>query len=85
MSNPLSPPPRDSNARKKAQSHFDAHETRTTLVKQMVEAESAANDAKTAKLRALRLAKEEADRAAAAAAPAGAAPAKKPRKKIVKA
>jgi hypothetical protein len=84
MSNPLSPPPRDSNARKKAQSHFDVAEARTTLVKQMVSAESAANDAKTAKLRALRLAKEEADRAAAANAPA-AEPAKKPRKKIVRA
>jgi len=77
MSNPLSPPPRD--ARKKAQSHFDAHENRTNLVKQMVQAENAANDAKTAKLRALRLAKEEADRAAAAAAPPVA---KKPRKVI---
>ena len=80
MSNPLSPPPRD--ARKKAQSHFDAHENRTNLVKQMVQAENAALDARTAKLRALRLAKEEADRAAAAAAPVEA---KKPRKKIVKA
>jgi len=84
MSNPLSPPPRDSNARKKAQNHFEAAEARTTLVKQMVQAESDANDAKTAKLRALRLAKEEADRAAAAAAPA-AEPAKKPRKKVVRA
>ena len=84
MSNPLSPPPRDQNARKKAQSHFDIAEQRTNLVKQMVQAESAANDAKTAKLKALRLAKEEADRAAAAAAPA-AEPAKKPRKKIVRA
>ena len=83
MSNPLSPPPRDSNARKKAQSHFDIHENRTNLVKQMVKAESAANDAKTAKLKALRLAKEETDRAAAAAAPA--APAKKTRAKVVKA
>lgn len=84
MSNPLSPPPRDSNARKKAQNHFEAAEARTTLVKQMVQAESDANDAKTAKLRALRLAKEEADRAAAASAPA-AEPAKKPRKKVVRA
>ena len=84
MSNPLSPPPRDTSARKKAQSHFDAAEQRTNLVKQMVQAESAANDAKTAKLKALRLAKEESARAAAAAAPAT-PPAPKPRKKVVRA
>jgi hypothetical protein len=62
-------PPRDLDARKKAQSHFDIAEARTSLVKQMVQAENAALDARTAKLRALRLAKEEADRAAAATAP----------------
>ncbi len=50
-------------ARKKAQSHFEAAEARTELVKQMVESEKVARDAKTAKLRALRLAKEEADKA----------------------
>jgi len=84
MSNPLSPPSRDQNARKKAQSHFDAHEARTSLVKQMVQAENDANNAKTAKLRALRLAKEEADRAEALANPKPAA-VKKPRAKTVKA
>jgi hypothetical protein len=54
---------RDS-ARKKAQNHFAAHDARTTLVKDLMAQESAANDAKTIRLRALRLAKEEADRAA---------------------
>jgi hypothetical protein len=80
MSDPLNPPPRD--ARKKAQNHFEAAEARTTLVKQIVQAENAALDARTAKLRALRLAKEEADRAAAAANPPP-EPTKKPRKKRV--
>jgi hypothetical protein len=56
-------------ARKRAQNHFAASEQRDTLVKQMIEAERAAVDAKTAKLRALRLAKEEADRQAALNAP----------------
>ncbi|HWD27824.1 MAG TPA: hypothetical protein VG387_11710 [Rhizomicrobium sp.] len=74
MSNPLSPPlsplPRDRDgARRKAQNHFELAEARTTLVKQMVDAERTALDAKTAKLKALRLAKEEADRAEAAANP----------------
>jgi multidrug resistance efflux pump len=85
MSNPLSPPPRDSNARKKAQNHFEAAEARTTLVKRMVEAESAALDARTAKLKALRLAKEEADRAEALANPPPPSAPKKPRKKVVRA
>jgi len=67
-------------ARQRAQTHFAASEQRDTLVKQMIAAERAAVDAKTAKLRALRLAKEEADRTAAAAdPPAPAAP--KPRKR----
>lgn len=57
-------------ARSKAQSHFEAAEARTELVKQIVAAENAALAAKTAKLRALRLAKEEADRAEALANPA---------------
>ena len=83
MSNPSSPPPRN-DARKKAQSHFDIAEQRTTLVKQMVQAENDANDAKTAKLKALRLAKEEADRAEALANPKPVA-AKKPRAKTVRA
>ncbi|MBS0473416.1 MAG: hypothetical protein JSR60_20265 [Proteobacteria bacterium] len=65
MSNPLSPPPRDHNARRKAQNHFEAAEARTSLVKQMVAAENAMLDARTAKLRALRLAKEAEDAAAA--------------------
>jgi hypothetical protein len=62
--------PRERNsAMTKAQSHFAAAEARTTLVKTMMSAESAAQDAKTIKLKALRLAKEAADREAAAAAP----------------
>jgi hypothetical protein len=56
-------------ARKRAQNHFAASEQRDTLVKQIIEAERAAVNAKTAKLRALRLAKEEADRQAALDAP----------------
>lgn len=69
MSNPFSPPPRGGDARRKAQSHFEAAEARSNLVKQMMDAERAALDAKTAKLRALRLAKESADAATAAANP----------------
>jgi hypothetical protein len=84
MSDPLNPPPRGGEARRKAQNHFEAAEARTTLVKQLVASENAALDAKTAKLRALRLAKEEADRAEALANPAPAAPAKKTRAKAAK-
>ena len=63
-------PPRDRDgARKRAQSHFEAADQRTALVKQMVEEERKATDAKTAKLRALRLAKEEEDRLKEAANP----------------
>ena len=65
-------------ARKRAMNHFAASEQRESLVKQMIAAERAAVDAKSAKLRALRLAKEEADRAAAAANPP-AAPKKRKR------
>ena len=65
-------------ARKRAQNHFAASELRDTTVKQMIEAERAATEAKTAKLRALRLAKEEEDRQAALAAPPP-SPTKKPR------
>jgi hypothetical protein len=73
--------PRDRDgARRRAQNHFVAAEQRDTLVKQMVQAERAATDAKTAKLRALRLAKEETDRAEALIAAAN-APAKKSRKR----
>jgi len=65
-------------ARKRAMNHFAASEQRESLVKQMIAAERAAVDAKSAKLRALRLAKEEADRQAAAANPP-AAPQKRKR------
>jgi hypothetical protein len=58
------PKPRDrEGARRRAQNHFAVAEQRDTTVKQMMQAERAAIDAKTAKLRALRLAKEETDRA----------------------
>lgn len=69
--------PRDA-ARGKAQKYFTQSEQRDTLVKQEIEKERAAVDAKTAKLRALRLAKEAADREAAEklAAEQGAAPPK---------
>ena len=53
-------------ARGKAQKYFTQSEQRDTLVKQEIEKERAALDAKTAKLRALRLAKEAADAEAAA-------------------
>ncbi len=56
-------------ARKTAQTHFTQSERRDELVKQELEKERAATDAKTAKLRALRLAKEEADRAEEALKP----------------
>ena len=56
--------PRDA-ARGKAQRYFTQSEQRDTLIKQEIEKERAAVDAKTAKLRALRLAKEAADREAA--------------------
>ena len=67
-------------ARRKAQNHFELAEARTTLVKQMVDAERTALDARTAKLKALRLAKEEADRLEAAANPPPPAPARKKKK-----
>jgi hypothetical protein len=67
-------------ARNRAQQHFAASDRRDIEVKQMIEGERSAMDARIAKLRALRLAKEEADRAAAANAPQ-AEPAKdRPRK-----
>lgn len=55
--------------RNRAQQHFTSSEQRDDQIKQIIEKERAATDAKTAKLRALRLAKEEADRVAAANAP----------------
>ncbi len=60
---------RRSSARKRAQNHFTAAEQRDTMVRQTIEKQSAATDAKIAKLRALRLAKEAAEAEAEAAAP----------------
>ena len=79
------PDPRDA-ARGKAQKYFTQSEHRDTLVKQEIEKERAAVDAKTAKLRALRLAKEAADREAAEklAAERGAAQPKAPTRKTVR-
>lgn len=48
-----------------ADSYFQTWQQRTSLAKQQAAAESAANDAKTARLRALRLAKEAADKGSA--------------------
>ena len=70
-------------ARNRAQTHFAASEQRDMQVKQLIDSERSATDAKTLKLRALRLAKEEADRAAAAAAPPE-APKTRARKAAVK-
>lgn len=84
--NPLSPPPRDRDgARKKAQNHFVVREQRDSAIRQEINRERAATDAKTEKLRALRLAKEDADREAArlAALNAPVPKPKKPRKKFV--
>ncbi len=82
MEKPISAPPRDRDgARRRAQNHFEIAEARTSLVKQMMDAERKALDTKTAKLKALRLAKEAADAAQAAANPP-AAP--KPKAKSVK-
>jgi hypothetical protein len=69
--------------RRNAQSHFTHTERRDELVRQEIEKERAAVDAKTAKLKALRLAKEageraEAERQAEERAKSGAAPAKAP-------
>lgn len=72
-------------ARSRAQTHFAASEQRDATVKQMIAAERAAVDAKTAKLRALRLAKEEADRVAAANAPPPEAKAPAKRKRTARA
>jgi hypothetical protein len=71
--------------RRNAQSHFTHTERRDELVRQEIEKERAAVDAKTARLRALRLAKEasekaEAERVAAERAKEG-APAPKPARK----
>ena len=76
--------------RRNAQSHFTHSERRDELVRQEIEKERAAVDAKTAKLRALRLAKEagehaEAERVAAERTKSGAAAPKPARKKRVRA
>jgi hypothetical protein len=56
-------------ARNRAQQHFTASDQRNAEIKQTIENERSAMDARIVKLRALRLAKEEADRAAAASGP----------------
>ena len=53
----------------RAQAAFTASEQRDAMVRQMIDKERAATDAKTAKLRALRLAKEAEDAEAAKNAP----------------
>jgi hypothetical protein len=58
---------------------FTASQQRDILVRQEIENNRIATDAKTARLKALRLAKEAEDRAAAAAAPAPVKPSR-PRK-----
>ena len=72
-------------ARTRAQNHFTASEQRDTTVKQMIAAEAAARDAKTAKLRALRFAKEAEDRETARleALNAPPKPAKKKRARVI--
>jgi hypothetical protein len=76
--------PKDA-ARRKAQNYFTQTERRDELVRQELEKERVAGDAKIAKLRALRLAKEavdkvESDRVAAEKAEAKANAPKKPLK-----
>lgn len=71
-------------ARNRANAQFAASERRDAAVWEIIHAERAAVDARTAKLRALRLAKEEADRVAAANAPKPAAPAPRTRKPRVR-
>jgi hypothetical protein len=57
------PTERREAVRRNAQSHFTHTERRDELVRQEIEKERAAVDAKTAKLKALRLAKEASERA----------------------
>ncbi len=64
----------------RAQTAFSASEQRDKLIRQELEKQRVATDAKTAKLKALRLAKEAEDRAHALANP----PPPKPVKKRVK-
>lgn len=69
---------KSNSARRRAQNLFTASEQRDTLVRQEIEKERTASDAKTAKLKALRLAKEAADKEAAALVkPVAKAPARK--------
>lgn len=68
MADTRSPSEKTAAARKRANAQFTAAE-REASVWQIIAAERAEVDARTAKLRALRLAKEEADRIAAANAP----------------
>ena len=70
--------PPQKGAQRTAKGIFDAWEKRTELVKLQTNAESAANDAKTARLKALRLEKEAQDAEAARLNP----PQPKKRKKI---
>ncbi|HEX4078551.1 MAG TPA: hypothetical protein VHX61_06725 [Rhizomicrobium sp.] len=60
------PTERREAVRRNAQSHFTHTERRDELVRQEIEKERAAVDAKTAKLKALRLAKEATEKADAA-------------------
>jgi hypothetical protein len=62
--------PKDA-ARRKAQNYFTQTERRDELVRQELEKERVAGDAKIAKLRALRLAKEAVDKVEADRAEAG--------------
>ena len=71
----MNPPKKGSN--RTAKGVFDAWEKRTEMVKLQTNAESAANDAKTARLKALRLEKEKQDAIEAAANPPPPAPVKK--------
>jgi hypothetical protein len=80
------PTERREAVRRNAQSHFTHTERRDELVRQEIEKERAAVDAKTAKLKALRLAKEaseraEAERLAAEREKSGAAAPKSTRRK----
>jgi hypothetical protein len=69
---------KSNSARRRAQNLFTASEQRDSLVRQEIEKERSASEAKTAKLKALRLAKEAADlEAAALVKPAAKAPARK--------
>jgi hypothetical protein len=77
---------KSNSARRRAQNLFTASEQRDTLVRQEIEKERSASDAKTAKLKALRLAKEAADKEAAALVkPVVKAPARKKRPAVARA